>query len=243
MHPTKILPAIAADIAFAAGDSAVLCQVVERIAELPTAVSKAGEACDAWVIGLPALGELLEPFAQLPDVTLFAVDELPGHVFATNQPLAVTKCRILAHNGQIGVQVPAPETESEPTVVDKRHVSRLIKTAEERFVLGVVLVPEVADSQGDIYSHEEVRKAAHHYLEMTAGTLGKQHGEIVTGKLKVLENYVAPADFQIGDESVTAGTWLLGIRVVDDELWTAVKSGSFTGFSIGGTAYRRPEAD
>jgi hypothetical protein len=33
----------------------------------------------------------------------------------------------------------------------------------------------------------------------------------------------------------------MGIRVVDDDLWGGIKKGDFTGFSIGGQAYRRPE--
>lgn len=123
--------------------------------------------------------------------------------------------------------------------VEKRF-SKVLKTAEERYVLGVVLVPETKDSQGDIYSHAEVRKAAHAYME-TAGNLGKQHSELVTGKLKILENYIAPVDFEQDGEAVAKGTWLLGIRVVDDALWSDVKKGDFTGFSIGGDAYRSPE--
>jgi hypothetical protein len=102
------------------------------------------------------------------------------------------------------------------------------------------LIPEITDSQGDIYSHEEVRKAAHEYME-NAGNLGKQHGEIVTGKLKILESYVSPADFTQDEESVAKGTWIMGIRVVDDDLWSDVKKGTFTGFSIGGAAHRSPE--
>lgn len=129
----------------------------------------------------------------------------------------------------------------------KSHAVRLLRkaeaepAAEERFVFGVVLEPDVVDSQSDTYSAAEVRKAAHRFMEEHA-QLGQQHSAIVTGKLKILESYVAPVDFAVGTETVKAGTWLLAIRVVDDGLWTAVKAGSFTGFSIGGTAIRQPDA-
>lgn len=112
--------------------------------------------------------------------------------------------------------------------------------AEERYVFGVVLEPDVVDSQKDVYSAEEVRKAAHVFMESYA-QLGQQHSAIVTGKLKILESYVAPCDFTVGTEVVKSGTWLLAIRVVDDALWTTVKAGGFTGFSIGGSAIRQPE--
>lgn len=127
----------------------------------------------------------------------------------------------------------------------KSHDVRLLRKAEsaeveERYVFGIVLEPDVVDSQSDTYSAEEVRKAAHRFMEEHA-QLGQQHSAIVTGKLKILESYLAPVDFTVGEQVVKAGTWLLAIRVVDDELWTAVKAGSFTGFSIGGTAIRQPE--
>ena len=46
--------------------------------------------------------------------------------------------------------------------------SRLVKGIDpndERFVLGIVLEPEVVDAQGDIYSAEEIRAAAHRFME------------------------------------------------------------------------------
>jgi DNA adenine methylase len=86
-----------------------------------------------------------------------------------------------------------------------------------------------------------VRKAAHRYME-NFGALGTQHTDIVTGKLKILESYVAPVAFSVGEQKVKKGTWLLGIRAVDDGLWTAIKSGEYTGLSIGGSALRAPES-
>jgi hypothetical protein len=111
---------------------------------------------------------------------------------------------------------------------------------EERYVLGIVLEPETVDAQADIYSADEVRSAAHKFLE-NYGQIGLQHAEIVTGKIKILESYLAPADFAVGAQTVKRGTWLLGVRVVDDALWQSVKDGSYTGFSIGGSAVRAPD--
>jgi hypothetical protein len=33
-------------------------------------------------------------------------------------------------------------------------------------------------------------------------------------------------------------TWLLAVRVADEELWRQIKAGELTGFSIGGSAMR-----
>jgi len=111
---------------------------------------------------------------------------------------------------------------------------------DERYVLGVVLEPETVDAQGDIYSAEEVRQAAHRFMEEFGG-LGLMHRFRVNGQVKVLESYLAPAEFDFGDTKVRKGTWLLAVRILSDELWERVKDGQLTGFSIGGSARRVPE--
>ena len=113
---------------------------------------------------------------------------------------------------------------------------------DERYVLGVVLEPEVIDAQGDIYSPEEIRQAAHRFMEEFGG-LGLMHRMRVNGQVKVLESYVSPVDFTVGEVSVRKGTWLLAVRILSDALWEQVKSGELTGFSIGGSARRVPEPE
>ena len=110
---------------------------------------------------------------------------------------------------------------------------------EERFVFGVVLEPETADSQGDIYSADEVRSAAHKFLERFQN-IGLQHQKIINGHVRILESFVAPSDFNVGAQKIKKGTWLLAVRVLSDALWNDVKSGNITGFSIGGSARRIP---
>lgn len=75
------------------------------------------------------------------------------------------------------------------------------------------------------------------------GGLGLMHRMRVNGQAKVLESYLAPGDFAVGDALVRKGTWLLAVRILSDELWSEVKDGQLTGFSIGGSARRVPEAD
>jgi site-specific DNA-adenine methylase len=111
---------------------------------------------------------------------------------------------------------------------------------DERYVLGIVLEPEVVDAQGDIYSSEEIRRAAHRFMEEFGG-LGLMHRLRVNGQVKVLESYLAPVDFTLGEVQVRKGTWLLAVRVLADDLWERVKNGELTGFSIGGSARRVPE--
>lgn len=106
---------------------------------------------------------------------------------------------------------------------------------EEQYLLGPVLVPESEDTQGDIVSAAEIRRAAHRFLEFYQD-IRLQHQRSTT--VKVVESFIAPHDLQLGVETVKAGTWLLGVHVTDDGIWQQVKSGKLTGFSIGGFAQR-----
>jgi DNA adenine methylase len=117
----------------------------------------------------------------------------------------------------------------------------LLKTSEERYVFGVVLEPEKVDAQQDIYSAAEVRDAAHRFMEEYRN-LGLMHREILGEQVKILESYLAPAEFEADGTRIKKGTWLLAVRVLDDELWKQVKAGELTGFSIGGSALRSSPA-
>ncbi len=114
------------------------------------------------------------------------------------------------------------------------------RAEEEQYVLGVVLEPEVEDSQGDIYSADEIRKSAYTFME-NFGDMGLQHNGIVNDQIKILETYIAPTDFEIEGQTIQKGTWMLGARIVDESLWQDVKKGALTGWSIGGSAIRVPE--
>jgi hypothetical protein len=114
---------------------------------------------------------------------------------------------------------------------------------EERTVFGIVLEPETVDSQGDIYSEDEVRQTAWRFAERYQH-FGLMHRQIVPG-IVLLETYLAPVDFEIVDrngqaQKIKKGTWLLRVRVTDDSIWEAVKDGRLDGFSIGGSAVRQP---
>lgn len=126
--------------------------------------------------------------------------------------------------------------------VEKTYKVQLLKQdeeGEERFVMGVVLEPDEVDSQDDTISAPVIREAAHRFMAEFQN-IGIQHQEL-TDKVQILESYLSPVSFEVGSEVVKQGTWLLGVRVLDDALWQAVKAGEFTGFSIGGTAVRTPE--
>jgi len=115
--------------------------------------------------------------------------------------------------------------------------------AEERYVLGIVLEPQdpndPRDSQGDVYDAETIRQAAYLFMEEYRN-IGLQHSGLINDKVKILESWIQHEDTVIGGQNVLAGSWLMAVRVLDDDLWAAVKDGRITGFSIGGTGKRTP---
>lgn len=116
---------------------------------------------------------------------------------------------------------------------DKSIVMKKVDS-DQRKILGVVLEPDAFDLHNDIYSAEEVRKACENY---NANCLrGNVEHLINTDKLVVTKSFVLEVDATIGDQPVKAGSWLMEMKVNDDTLWDMVKSGDFTGFSIGGKA-------
>ncbi len=142
---------------------------------------------------------------------------------------------------------PAGDGDTLTKFLSEEHTVRFAKAkeadpkvvAEERFVYGIVLEPETVDAQQDIYSGAEIRTAAHEYMEKFR-TIGLMHKGAINDKVKILESFIAPADFEVDGAPVKAGTWVMGVKVTDDDLWAAVKSGDITGFSIGGSAVRKP---
>lgn len=114
---------------------------------------------------------------------------------------------------------------------------------EERMAYGVILRPNVVDAQTDIMSPEDVRKAAHYYME-NAQVIKLRHGKDPVQKdtpleAAVLESYIAPTDFQLGVGKVLKGDWVMGVRIDDQGVWDKIQSGEFQGFSVGGVGTRQ----
>jgi len=122
---------------------------------------------------------------------------------------------------------------------------------EERFILGLVLEPNDGedgapmkpDTQGDIYSAADIRKSAHGWMERY-GSVDLMHSLQALGakEVSILESYIAPCDFKIGEGEdayqVTKGSWLLALRVHNEDIWKAIKAGEIGAFSVGGKAVR-----
>lgn len=124
-------------------------------------------------------------------------------------------------------------------------VAKICKVdVEQRLVCGPVLIPGKYDAQDDIITPEEIAKAAHRFLANynNGSKLGDMHKSFPDGKLELVESFVVPEGntIVIGDHTYVYGTWLIVVKVLDDEIWDRVKDGRLNGFSIGGTARPYP---
>jgi hypothetical protein len=125
----------------------------------------------------------------------------------------------------------------EPAAADPQDI-----LPEAQIVYGIVLEPQVVDSQGDIYSANEVESACHLYLE-NFQEVGHMHQTILSSdSARVVESYIAPCDFEMGGQAVIKGSWVIALHIINDDLWAQIKGGDLTGFSIGGWAQRVPIA-
>ncbi len=106
---------------------------------------------------------------------------------------------------------------------------------EKQLVGGVVYEPDVVDAQGDSASEEEIQKAAHNFM-IDSKTVGIMHKEDAGPRAKIVESYITTARMQIGTQFVKRGTWVMVVKILDPELWNMVKTGQYTGFSMGGRA-------
>jgi hypothetical protein len=123
----------------------------------------------------------------------------------------------------------------------KRGIVTKDEGADAHYILGIVLEPDVVDAQNDTYSADEVQQAEQRFM-IDFRNIGLMHKGHINEQVKIVESYIAPVDFQLGEESVKKGTWLMGVKVLDQKLWKACKEGDYTGFSIGGSAIRKPVA-
>lgn len=106
---------------------------------------------------------------------------------------------------------------------------------EQKLVYGVVYEPNTIDSQGDFAKSADIEKAAHSFLS-DARNIDLQHN-FKSDYGTVVESYIAPLDFDIDDNIIKKGSWILVTKATDD-IWDSIKRGEITGYSMAGRAVR-----
>jgi hypothetical protein len=127
---------------------------------------------------------------------------------------------------------------------DPAHVVPMVGSAQwDHLAYGVILAPEEWDLQGDIIAEREIRDTAHHYLQECRIIKARHKGEPLG--VEVVESYIAPQDITFdgvhGQQVAPKGSWIVGAKVNDPNVWQKVLDGEYTGFSVGGDALREEQ--
>lgn len=99
----------------------------------------------------------------------------------------------------------------------------------ERVVMCELLIPDVPNAFGDIYTRETIKEFVYLFAEQGFGLDVDHDQDDVDGdKMVVVESFIA----RTGDPDFVEGSWVIGMRILDDELWQGVLTGEFNGFSF-----------
>ena len=99
----------------------------------------------------------------------------------------------------------------------------------EQVAFAEVLVPDVVNSYGDIYTREAVVEFAYEFARQGYG-LDVDHDNVnVDGtKYYVVESFIA----RDGDPDFIDGSWVVGVKILDADLWSQILDGQINGFSF-----------
>jgi len=159
----------------------------------------------------------------------------------------IVKC-VIDETGKLGVGaislVEFPAIEENFIALNEVKLASVNK--ERRMVYGPALIPNkyimrIDKVTGDEYyiyfEPETVAKCAHLYLKKNLQYNTTLEHEFSVMGCPVVESWVIEGEkdkaYHFG-LSAPVGSWVVGINVTDDEIWSEVKDGSVKGFSIEG---------
>lgn len=98
---------------------------------------------------------------------------------------------------------------------------------------------QVVDSQGDVIDADDLETAAANYL-LDARGVGSMHKQAGIGRPCSSIVFTPEVQKALGiAPGVLPVGWWLSIKVDDPDAWAGVKSGRYSGFSIGGSGNRQ----
>ncbi len=115
--------------------------------------------------------------------------------------------------------------------IEDDNVQFAIASVDEsrRIVFGQVYQPNRIDAKGWFMEPDEVEKMAHRYLKLSnlKNTIDTNHDNIPNGCYPV-QSFIA----RKGDPDYVEGSWVLGVKVANDDIWNQIISGQINAFSM-----------
>ena len=98
----------------------------------------------------------------------------------------------------------------------------------EQVVMAEVLVPNVVNNWGDIYTVESIKEFAYEYARQGYGLDVEHSQQDVNGvDYYVVESFLV----REGDPDFIAGSWVVAVKIINDDLWQQILDGEINGFS------------
>ena len=120
---------------------------------------------------------------------------------------------------------------------DNQTKKIVVKSEDERLVYGEVYAPLQIDTDGESMTAIEIKKMAHKFLmNGLHDKIDVMHDYKESGCL-VVESFIARKN---DPDGFIENAWILGVKIIPDELWDQVKKGELNGFSFSGKAAHNP---
>lgn len=111
---------------------------------------------------------------------------------------------------------------------DKPH-RLVVRSSREwqRVAMAEVLIPEVPNAYGDYWTEDSIVEAAYMFMEHGFGLDLEHDHQDMSAYWHIVESFIA----REGDPDFIKGSWVVGIKILDDDTWNAILSGDINGFS------------
>lgn len=115
------------------------------------------------------------------------------------------------------------------------------KSDDKQMVFGVVYAPLQVDTQGEFAKAEEIETAAYQFMKARNILNVDANHDFDPKAAYVAESWLIKGVDSLFDKE-PEGTWCVGIKVEDGELWERVKKGELEGISMAGNAVKIKKA-
>lgn len=102
----------------------------------------------------------------------------------------------------------------------------------KQLVYAEVYAPMIPDSQGDFMTEAGIELIAHDFIRKGNVTQIDTNHDLSENGSYVVESFIA----RPGDPDFSEGAWVMGVKVVDPNIWKMVTDGDLNGFSMYGQA-------
>ena len=142
--------------------------------------------------------------------------------------------------------VESPAIEENFVALKKHEVELKEVDGEKRILMGAALIPnkQIYRKNGDkefyiYFSEETVRKASELFLmRANQNNATLEHEKKMLDGMSVVESWIIEDEntdrSRLYNFNLPKGTWMISMKVNNDEIWNKVKAGEVKGFSIEG---------